>query len=128
MVDRFVNALNNNSIDELQQVPKSDLHSHAGRGGSSSYIASWAGVQIAPPPRVFESLGHMQTWFEDTIKPYCKGEKGNLKRWEAAFAQAEKDTISVLALSFSTNEIGVVNLFDPYELNCIRETGLKALE
>jgi len=36
--ERFIKALENNSILEIQNIPKSDLHCHAGRGGNLSYI------------------------------------------------------------------------------------------
>jgi len=34
---KFIQALENNSIFDIQSIPKSDLHSHAGRGGNPPY-------------------------------------------------------------------------------------------
>jgi hypothetical protein len=42
----FIQALHRNSLSEMQHIPKSDLHSHAGRGGSISYIEKWADVVV----------------------------------------------------------------------------------
>ena len=35
---KFIQALENKSIQEIQTIPKSDLHSHTGRGGTIAYI------------------------------------------------------------------------------------------
>ncbi len=59
---KFIQALNNNSISETQSIPKSDLHSHAGRGGSIKYIEQWANVKIIPPSEPFNSLKEMNQW------------------------------------------------------------------
>ena len=31
---KFIRALENNLLSEIQSIPKSDLHNHAGRGGN----------------------------------------------------------------------------------------------
>jgi adenosine deaminase len=104
-------ALNQNSLEVMQSIPKSDLHSHGSRGGHVSYIAKWAGVKLESPPEKFmqkedkTTLYSMQDWFEKTIKPYCIGFEGQLKRWEAAFVQAMNDSISIMSMSFRTAEI-----------------------
>lgn len=43
--NKFIHALQNNSISEMRCIPKSELHSHAGRGGTISYIEKWANVK-----------------------------------------------------------------------------------
>lgn len=104
----FIEALRHNALDELQRIPKSDLHSHAGRGGSIAYIEAWSGAQIDPPNRPFDSLRDMQAWFESNIKIHCRGIQGYLKRIEASFAQAQTDRIKVLALGFGLDEIAAL--------------------
>lgn len=101
----FLQALAENSIDLLKRIPKSDLHSHAGRGGSRSYIEAFAQVKIPPPIVPFDSLAEMNQWLNDNVKVHCPGLPGYLKRLEASFAQASNDGISVLALSFAIDEI-----------------------
>jgi len=111
---QFTESLIANDLDGVRQTPKSDLHSHAGRGGSAAYIASWANVKIPPPPEKFESLGHMDSWLNDNIKIHCPGLQGYLKRLEASFAQADYDNVSVLALSFSIPEVDFVGGMDAF--------------
>lgn len=104
----FIEALRQNSLDVLQQIPKSDWHNHAGRGGNIAYIAAWSGARIVPPNRPFHSLQEMQSWFESNIKIHCRGTPGYLKRIEAAFAQAQADRIEALALSFGLDEVAAL--------------------
>lgn len=42
------------------------------------------------------------------------GKKGFLKRWEAAFKQADEDNIAILALSFGADEISVMGGMEPF--------------
>jgi len=104
--NRFVQALRNNSVAEMRGVPKSDLHSHAGRGGSISYIEKWANTKISAPTSHFLSLYEMNQWLNDNVKCHCPpGVDGYLLRIEAAFAQAAADNVRVLALSYAMDEI-----------------------
>lgn len=105
MKKQFIEALHKNSILDLQKIAKSDLHNHAGRGGNIQYIEAWANVKIETSIKPFDSLFKMQEWFENNVKCHCVGIQGYLKRVEAAFVQAEKDNIKVLAMSFGIGEI-----------------------
>lgn len=105
MKQKFIKSLQENHILDLQKVPKSDLHNHAGRGGNIQYIGAWANAKIEPPAKPFDTLFQMQEWFENNIKCYCTGIQGYLKRIEAAFVQAYKDNIKVLSMSFGIGEI-----------------------
>ena len=104
--DKFIEALQSNSVIDMQAIPKSDLHSHAGRGGSISYIEKWANVKITPPTHPFSSLSEMNQWLNDNVKCHCPpGIDGYLLREEAAFVQASADNVQVLALSYAKEEI-----------------------
>lgn len=103
--NEFITALHNNDLSALSAIPKTDLHSHAGRGGHISYIEKWANATIEPPAKPFDSLAEMDRWFRATVKPHCPGVEGYIKRIEAAFAQAAADNIKHLALSFGIDEV-----------------------
>ncbi len=111
---KFMNFLQQGSLDGLQSIPKSDLHSHAGRGGRLCYISAWAHADIAPPRASFASLGEMQKWFEQNVKVHCPGLSGYLKRIEASFAQAQKDSIRLLSLSFGPDEVDALGGMEPF--------------
>ncbi|KWX87273.1 hypothetical protein AMQ83_14075, partial [Paenibacillus riograndensis] len=104
----FMDSLINDSLTNLQTIPKSDLHNHAGHGGTIQYIGEWANIQIQPPSKPFQSLHEMQKWFDEHIKCPCPGIHGYLKRIEASFVQAAGDHIEKLALSFGFAEIDSV--------------------
>jgi adenosine deaminase len=82
-------ALIENSISKLMLIPKSDIHTHGGKGG-------------------------MQYWFKSNIKLHDNGIEGYLKRVEAAFLQAKEDNIAVLSLSFSIEVIDFLGGFDSF--------------
>lgn len=101
----LVEALETGNIEQLLQVPKSDIHSHAGRGGNINFISERTGRQILQPPEKYDSLFHMQKWFDENIKPICSGKEGQILRWEACFAEAKRNNISRLILSFSRMDV-----------------------
>lgn len=98
----------------IKSLKKTDLHSHAGRGGNKKYIEEFYGVKIENPPAYFGSLDKMQEWYEANIRNITSGEIGAIKRWEAAFKQANEDNIAVLVLSFGMDECAVVGGMKPF--------------
>lgn len=112
---KFTQALQNNSISEMQCIPKSELHSHAGRGGSISYIEKRVNTKTIPSQQPFSSLPEMNQWLNDHIKCHCPpGIDGYLLRIEAAFAQAAADNVQVLALSYGMDEIELLGGMDGF--------------
>lgn len=102
----IVPALEKGSLPDLRKIPKSDLHSHAGRGGNRSYIGKISGVKITPHSGTFESLYEMNKWLKENVKCHLPaGAEGYLKQIEASFVQAADDNVTVLALSFCVDEI-----------------------
>lgn len=110
MTDKFIKALENNSVSDMQSIAKSDLHNHSGRGGSLQYIGEWANVHIEPNKKPFDSIDEMQQWYADNVKCHCRGLEGYLKRIEAAFAQADRDSIEILAMSFGINPVNAIGM------------------
>lgn len=103
MKDKFIEALENNDIEEMRKIPKSDLHNHMTRGGNKRYIEDWAGVKIAKCPK-FKDLDEMNEWNVQNIKPLFQGRAGYEKRIEAAFVQARMDGVKVLNMGVSIGE------------------------
>ena len=118
--EKFIQALYENSLDIMQNIPKSDLHNHAGRGGTATYISQWANVRITPPTEPFDSLQEMNQWLNDNVKIHCPGVSGYLKRIEAAYAQANNDNIKVLAMSYGIDEIDLFGTIDEF-INIMNE-------
>lgn len=104
MEDTFIKALENNDLNEMRKIPKSDLHNHAPRGGNKKYIGEYYGVTIPKAPK-FTTLYEMNKWNSENIKPFIKGREGYEKRVEAAFIQAKMDGVKVLDMCFDTDEV-----------------------
>jgi len=107
-------ALIENSISKLMLIPKSDIHTHGGKGGRIKQYAEWANVLIKPAEQPFNDLNDMQLWFKSNVKIHDKGIEGYLKRVESAFVQAKEDNIAVLSLSFSIEVIDFLGGFDSF--------------
>ncbi len=102
---KFYQGLENQDRSILEQIPKSDLHNHAGRGGKIEDLS----MDISPRTKPFESLNEMQEWFEMNVKTrIAPGVEGFLERVEASFKQAERDSINKLALSFAMRDINAL--------------------
>jgi len=112
--EKFIQALQNNSHDELSAIPKSDLHSHAGRGGRLSYFEDKLGVKLPRLVEPLSSVPEMDKWFNDNIKCHFPDKNGWIPRLAAGYVQAKADNIAVLALSYSVDEVyrvGGVDIF-----------------
>jgi len=103
--ERFIKALENNSILEIESIPKSDLHNHAGRAGNLAYIENMLNVKIARLIEPLVSLSEMQEWFNDNVKAHFPDKNGFVQRVAAGFVQAKADNISVLAMSYSIDDV-----------------------
>ena len=110
----FIKALKSNSISDMQNVPKSDLHSHAGRGGTIAYVENMLKIKLTPLVEPLSSIAEMNRWFQDNIKRHFPDNNGYIQRVAAAFVQAKADNISVLAMSYGVGEVyylGGIDIF-----------------
>lgn len=114
MKQRFMEALERGALPEVALIPKSDLHSHAGRGGNIRYVARQVKAELAPPSQRFESLKEMGEWFAAHVKCHCPGLEGYLLRVQASFVQASEDGIRVLTLSYGLDEIQTLGGIEPF--------------
>ena len=103
--EKFIQALQNNSHDEMSAIPKSDLHNHAGAGGRISYIENMLGIKIPPLSHRLNSLKEMGEWFQNNIKCHFPDKNGRIQRCAATFVQAKADNITVLTPSYLVDEI-----------------------
>ena len=108
MESLFYQGLVENDRGKLLVEPKSDIHNHSSKGCRLSWLSEQLNRDISRPPASFSGLGEMQEWFDHSVKPYCKGKQGILLRWKGAFAEAKRNNIFRLALSFGTPDIELV--------------------
>ena len=110
----FFEALESNSVNEVAKVPKSDVHNHAGRGGSRKVLSDFLGVRIYPRETSFVNISEMEDWFSENIKVFTPGVDGLINRFRAAFIQARLDQILVLSMSFSLRDIDTLGGVDNF--------------
>ena len=110
----FTEALESGAISSVAQVPKSDIHSHAGRAGSLKYLSEKLGISILPRKTPFGNLGEMQAWYDENVTVHTPGIDGRLLRYQAAFAHADIDGVAVLAMSFGLADIPLLGGIDSF--------------
>lgn len=101
----FVEALENHDLRALEKISKGNMHSHAGKGANVNFLGKKTGVKIGKPKSYFYSLEAMHQWYSRNIGMYCKGIEGLLLRWEGCFAEAQRDSVSVMVQSFSSDVV-----------------------
>ncbi len=108
MDNLFYEGLIENDVSKLLMVPKSDLHNHSTKGCRRAWLAEHLNTELQKPPQFFDGLEGMQKWFQTKVKPYCIGYEGVATRWEGAFAEAKRNNIERLSMSFGTPDIDMV--------------------
>ena len=104
MKEKFIKALESNDLNGIRNIPKSDLHNHASRGGNINYLSEYYKFTTKKVPK-FKSLYEMNKWNSENIKPFIHGRTGYEKRIEAAFVQAKMDGVKVLDMCFDIGEV-----------------------
>ncbi|MBP3568215.1 MAG: adenosine deaminase [Lachnospiraceae bacterium] len=115
MQNKFYEGLKENDVAKLLEVPKSDIHNHSSKGCRRVWLEERLGRKLPKPSERFNGLIGMQTWFTESIKPYCKGRDGIILRWEGAFAEAKRNNITRLAMSFGVPDIELVGGMDAFK-------------
>ncbi len=105
MDENFIKALENNDLEELRKISKSDLHNHSARGGNVNYLEASIGRYIPRATSSFKNLHDMQKWVNENINPIFIGTSGYERLIEAAFVQAKYDGIKILSMSISSDAI-----------------------
>jgi len=95
---QFMEALKDQDIEVVRQIPKADLHNHFVLGGSRQYIQKMTGINIPYHVGVLSCMQDMHDWNGKYI-----GEKFNNSQMrklliEATFAQAKEDGVKVLEI------------------------------
>ncbi len=101
---KFIKALKENDLNQLQMIEKSDYHNHATRGGNINHFLTLEEVEKLDWSSYFTTLMDMQRWYESNVKCLFNGREGFIKRVESAFRQAKEDSINPLVLSFGLGD------------------------
>lgn len=100
----FVKALENNDLEVIKTIRKSDLHNHSTRGGNIRHFVPELIKSLPKLPTKFKDLNHMQAWYVEEIREYFQGREGFERRVYSAFLHAKEDGIAKLCMSFGPEE------------------------
>lgn len=114
MTSLFCEGLEENDTKKLLSVPKSDIHNHSTKGCRRAWLGEQLKRELPAPPEKFAGLDGMQEWFTASIKPYCNNAAGTVLRWEGAFAEAQRNNIARLAMSFGIESVIEVGGMEPF--------------
>lgn len=102
--EKFIQGLKEENLSLVEQVEKSDLHSHAERGASKNYFEKLYKVKI-PDPIIFKSITEMDEWYDTNISEYTKGFKGMVNKYISLFKTAQEQNIKVFSPAFCLSKL-----------------------
>ena len=97
----FIIALQNNDIEGIRKISKSDLHNHIPFGGSRLIIDELTGYNVPMLDHRFKDILEMNEWCDKNIKGKLNVSNEYKTRVIAAYLQAQYDGIKVFAPNFA---------------------------
>lgn len=101
---RFITALQENRLDELKKVPKSDLHNHQSRGANKHDLEKWLNINI-PPFQKVKTLAEMNSWYRTNIRWLTSTKETFEMKIRSAFEEAKRENLLVYCLSIGPGDI-----------------------
>lgn len=101
-------------IDLLEKIPKSNWHSHAGKGANIDFLNSEYNTFIPRSNLKFDSIEEMQRWFSKSRGSLNNTPGKMCKIWEGCFAEAKRDNYYSMVQSFSVESILDVGGLDSF--------------
>lgn len=99
-MSEFADALGEGDLERLARFPKADLHNHGTLGGRLEEVSRRTGRTLPRPPQVLDGMGDFMRWTREHIHPIYRSPGGTEALLAAALAQARRDGVTVLELSF----------------------------
>ena len=96
---QFKEALENNTLAELRQIPKSDLHNHSGLGYKFHRFQDKWGHDIQAPPKIMDGIKDLNNYIFNTLRPYYADISGYEFALSSAFLEAQLDGVTKLQMS-----------------------------
>ena len=69
-VNRFIDALQTESVDSLNKIPKGDRHNHISRGGNVNDYRVLFNIPEIERPAKFDGYIGMERWYRNNIRKY----------------------------------------------------------
>lgn len=97
--NKFIEALESNTLAQVISVPKSDLHNYYPLGSDISFINKWYKKDIPKAPSEYSSLEDMIRYIHPIIKPIASSKEGFEYLLKASLLTALSDGITLLEMS-----------------------------
>jgi adenosine deaminase len=94
----FIQALENNDMELIKKIPKTDLHNHSTSGCSREYIQKHSGIEIPSLHKKLKSLDEMEQWLDKNLNRYFSTPEGRNMTLEGCFQVANDDGVVVLQI------------------------------
>lgn len=117
----FIKALEENDLELLRKIPKSDLHNHFVLGGNREYIYEKSGYKIDCITKPLASMDEMHKWNGEYIGERFNSSEMRKLLIEATFYQAKIDGIKILEIGEDVWGLGeffnndIVELVETFE-------------
>ncbi len=98
----FQKALEQNDIDLLAKIPKSDLHNHAALGSRIEFLENWANQNIIRPPLKMKKFSDFEEYLEKAFNKFVQAPGFFEYAKRATMEQARNDGVKVLQISLDT--------------------------
>jgi adenosine deaminase len=95
-------ALNENNINTLELLPKSDLHNHSMLGSRFRVLENYTGTKLKPPPVRMPEFQNFEDYLGGIFKELIPQNDFFACMIRAAFLQAMADGITVLQMSIDS--------------------------
>lgn len=94
----FINALKDNNLNAIKQIPKADLHNHFVLGGSRKFLQNRTGYIIEPIKKALSSIDNMHKWTNENLGDRFDNTEMRRLLIEATFIQAKEDGVVLLEI------------------------------
>ena len=105
---KFMDALEENDIEALRRISKSDLHNHQSRGANKRDLEQWLNIKIPSFTKV-SSVIEMDRWYRQNIKGLTSTRETYELKIKSAFLEARRENIEVLCLSIGPRDMQYFN-------------------
>lgn len=98
-MSEFIRALEENDLQTLKKIKKSDFHNHAGLGMSFDRFEKWCGVKLEKPPEKMNGIDGLDKYIGEVTSSYVLSQEGFEFSLEATVKDAILDGVVVLETS-----------------------------
>jgi len=124
----FIKALENNDLNKMRQIGKTDFHNHAGLGMRFDTFEKWCGVELEKPPTRMNGIAGLDKYIFNVTCDFVTNREGFEFSLKATIEEAIQDGVKILETSIdccNINYYSDLNDFFNFIIGCKLLYGLK---